>query len=134
MRGDIEKTGKGATREAAVITQAEIKRMREAAVVTTEQEKKDQKRIHEEQKAQQQAQAKARKAKMQTMDRDRSKKLPPTEIEVEQNKRAEGLLANAQHQLDEEHDDVKHMNQMTLYAKVVTVRDKQLEENKELEA
>ena len=51
MRGDIEKTGKGATREAAVITQAEIKRMREAAVVTTEQEKKDQKRIHEEQKA-----------------------------------------------------------------------------------
>jgi len=30
------------------------------------------------------------------MDRDRSKKLPPTEIEVEQNTRAEGLLANAQ--------------------------------------
>ena len=36
-------------------------------------------------------------------------------------------------QLDEEHDDVKHMNQMTLYAKVVTVRDKQLSENLELE-
>ena len=29
---------------------------------------------------------------------------------------------------------MKHMNQMTLYAKVVTVRDKQLEENKQLEA
>ena len=28
---------------------------------------------------------------------------------------------------------MKHMNQMTLYAKVVTVRDKQLEENKQLE-
>ena len=28
--------------------------------------------------------------------------------------------------LDEEHDDVKHMNQMVLYSKVVTVRDKQL--------
>lgn len=36
-------------------------------------------------------------------------------------------------QLDEEHDDVKHMNQMTLYAKVVTVRDKQLAENVQLE-
>jgi hypothetical protein len=35
--------------------------------------------------------------------------------------------------MDEEHDDVKHMNQMTLYAKVVTVRDKQLTENKSLE-
>ncbi len=66
-------------------------------------------------------------------DRERSKKLPPSEIEVEQGVRADGLLAKAQEQLDEEHDDVKHMNQMTLYAKVVTVRDKQLEENKVLE-
>lgn len=30
-------------------------------------------------------------------------------------------------------DDVKHMNQMVLYSKVVTIRDKQLEENKRLE-
>ena len=67
------------------------------------------------------------------MDGERSKKLPPTEIEVEASKRAEGLLGKAQAQLDEEHDDVKHMNQMVLYAKVVTVRDKQLDENKRLE-
>jgi len=26
--------------------------------------------------------------------------------------------------LDEEHDDVKHMNQMMLYSKVVTIRDR----------
>ena len=30
-------------------------------------------------------------------------------------------------------DDVKHMNHMDLYSKVVTIRDKQLEENKRLE-
>ena len=30
-------------------------------------------------------------------------------------------------------DDVKAMNQMVLYSKVVTIRDKQLEENKKLE-
>lgn len=35
--------------------------------------------------------------------------------------------------LDEEHDDVKHMNQMMLYSKVVTIRDKQIEESKRLE-
>jgi hypothetical protein len=35
--------------------------------------------------------------------------------------------------LNEAHDDVKHMNQMVLYAKVVTVRDKQLDENKQME-
>ena len=36
--------------------------------------------------------------------------------------------------MDEEHDDVKHMNQMMLYSKVVTIRDKQLDENKRLES
>jgi hypothetical protein len=35
--------------------------------------------------------------------------------------------------MDEDMDDVKQMNQMVLYSKVVTIRDKQLEENKKLE-
>lgn len=35
--------------------------------------------------------------------------------------------------MDNELDDVKQMNQMVLYSKVVTIRDKQLEENKKLE-
>jgi hypothetical protein len=35
--------------------------------------------------------------------------------------------------MDEEHDDVKHMNQMMLYSKVVTIRDQQKEEQKKLE-
>ena len=63
-------------------------------------------------------------------DKDRSSKLPPTAIEIEQSKKADQLLTKAQTMLNEEHDDVKHMNQMVLYSKVVTVRDKQLEENK----
>lgn len=133
MRGDIEKGGKGAIREAAVISQADLARMRAEAKIVSEREAAETKKISDEQRQKQQAAAKARKAKIMQQDQERSKKLPPSEIEVEQNKRAEGLLANAQHQLDEEHDDVKHMNQMTLYAKVVTVRDRQLEENKKLE-
>lgn len=32
--------------------------------------------------------------------------------------------------MDDDLDDVKHMNQMVLYSKVVTIRDKQLQENK----
>lgn len=35
--------------------------------------------------------------------------------------------------MDEDLDDVKHMNQMVLYSKVVTIRDKQINENKKLE-
>lgn len=50
----------------------------------------------------------------------------------EKNK-AETLLSKAQKKLDEEMDDVKQMNQMVLYSKVVTIRDKQLLENKQLE-
>jgi hypothetical protein len=76
----------------------------------------------------------ARKARMVAMDRERSHKVPPTIIEAEQKDQALGLLAKAQAQMDEEHDDVKHMNQMVMYSKIVTVRDKQLEESKALEA
>lgn len=52
----------------------------------------------------------ARKARMQDMDKNRASKLPPSEIEVRQQQTAQGLLAKAQTQLDEELDDVKHMN------------------------
>lgn len=67
------------------------------------------------------------------MDRERSKKVPPTESEVAQRDKDLGILSKAQAQLDEELDDVKNMNQMILYSKVVTIRDKQLQENKHLE-
>ena len=42
-------------------------------------------------------------------------------------------MSKAQKKLDNDLDDVKAMNQMVLYSKVVTIRDKQLEENKRLE-
>ena len=86
--------------------------------------------VPEEQK---QAAAKARKDKMMKMDRERAHKVPPTEIEAEQKEAELGLLSKAQMQLDEEHDDVKHMNQMVMYSKIVTIRDKQLVESKCLE-
>jgi hypothetical protein len=67
------------------------------------------------------------------MDRERAKKVAPTDIEQSNRNKDVGILSKAQAQLDEELDDVKHMNQMVLYSKVVTIRDKQLQENKELE-
>jgi len=70
---------------------------------------------------------------MQAMDRERAHKVPPTVVEAEQKDKELGLLSKAQMQLDEEHDDVKHMNQMVMYSKIVTIRDKQLVESKTLE-
>lgn len=68
------------------------------------------------------------------LDKERAKKLPQSEFEKEQGSKNETLLTKAMQQLDEEHDDVKHMNQMALYSKVVTIRDRQLEESKKLES
>jgi hypothetical protein len=78
-------------------------------------------------------QSNARKARMQTMDRERANKVAPSDIEQSQRNKDVGILSKAQSQLDEELDDVKHMNQMVLYSKVVTIRDRQLDENKQLE-
>jgi hypothetical protein len=36
------------------------------------------------------------------------------------------LVQAGKHYADEQHDDVKRMNQMALYAKCVTIRDKQV--------
>ena len=79
------------------------------------------------------AKAKARKAKMQQMDATRAAKVKPSDFQVAEKNKAETLLSKARKKLDEDMDDVKHMNQMVLYSKVVTIRDKQLEENKKLE-
>lgn len=87
----------------------------------------------EEQQYQAQLAARQRKQRMQSMDRERQKKLPPTEYQRDQTQKEQGLLSKAKQMLDEEHDDVKHMNQMVLYSKVVTIRDRQLEESKRLE-
>ena len=77
--------------------------------------------------------ANARKSRMAENDKTRASKMPQTKQEVHNNERASNLLSKAQMQMDEEQDDVKHMNQMVLYSKVVTIRDKQLEENVRLE-
>lgn len=130
IRGDIEKSSKTATREAGIVHAAEIERMRKNAQVLSAKDKALQKKIAEEQKASQQAVSKARKQGMVARDETRASKLPKSEAEIEEGQKAEALLAKAQFTTNEAHDDVKLMNKMVLYAKVVTVRDKQLDDNK----
>lgn len=70
---------------------------------------------------------------MAAHDKARAHRVPPTDLEADAKDRELGILSKAQMQLDEEHDDVKQMNQMVMYSKIVTVRDKQKEESKMLE-
>ena len=108
MREDLQK-GKQ-PRDAGVVTASELARIKASTKIQTKQETIAQKKIQDEQKEQQQAAAKARKARMVAMDQERSSKVKPTDIEVESKQKEVGLLAKAQKQIDEEHDDVKHMN------------------------
>ncbi len=56
------------------------------------------------------AAAKNRKNKMIALDQQRQSKVPPTDYQVGQNSKNETLLTKAMELLDEDQDDVKHMN------------------------
>ena len=68
--------------------------------------------------------ANQRKARMVELDRARSAKLPMSSDDQKAKEKNETLLSKAQAMMDEREDDVKHMNAMMLYSKVVTIRDK----------
>jgi len=80
----------------------------------------------EEQNEKQQAAAKAKKARMMAIEAEKRKMVPPTDLELENQEKDDFLRERAATLQDEEIDEVKNMNQMMLYAKVVTIRDKQL--------
>ena len=133
MRQLREDTKKGKATVGTILSQAELDRIKASTKIETLEDKRATQKLSKEQHEQAQAAAKARKAKMVTMDRERAHKVPPTQVEAEIKEKELGLLSKAQMQLDEEHDDVKHMNQMCMYSKIVTIRDKQLVESKQLE-
>ncbi len=68
---------------------------------------------------------------MQKQDREKQANAP---LEVKNTGFGENtLLAKAQEQMDEGYDDVKHMNQMVLASKIMTIRERQIAENVNLE-
>lgn len=98
--------------------------MKAATKIQSKEAEIQQRRLLEEQKESAMAAAKARKQRMLDLDKERALKMPPTEQQIIDKEKADGLLTKAQQMLDEDHDDVKHMNQMMLYSKVVTIRDR----------
>lgn len=133
LRKVREQTEKGIQSDAIILPKSELDRIRFSSKVVTKDQKLQEKQIFEEQKEKQRVLHNARKKRMIQMDKERTTKLPPSEFQVEEHEKKEGLLSNAQRALDEEMDDVKTMNQMVLYSKCVTIRDRQLEEQKRLE-
>jgi len=133
LRNDVDTEKSKQNREAAILSRGELDRIKRSTKVETREQMELTKTMLASQKDAQMAQTKERKKRMVEMDKERQKKLPPSDTEQFKIDYNNGLLRNAQRQMDEELDDVKHMNKMCLYSKVVTIRDQQLGENKRLE-
>jgi len=74
--------------------------------------------------------ARLRKAKMEEHDHKRSSNAKLSDLDREAKDKSNYLLAKAQLQLEEQEDDIKHLNELMLYAKCVSIRDTQVEEKK----
>merc|ERR1711959_75893 len=74
--------------------------------------------------------SKGRKEKMMQMEEERKKNALLSDFEKDERAQKNGVLEKAKRMLDEEMDDVKHMNQMMLYSKIVTIRDAQIQEKR----
>lgn len=75
-----------------------------------------------------------RKIEMENMEHKRTANAKLSEVEQEAKAKNDYLLSKAKLQLEEEEDEIKHMNELMLYAKCVAIRDVQVDEKKMIEA
>jgi len=115
------------------ITMTDLQRMRDTASGELERRAQAAQAAAGADKQAKLAKAKARKAHMAELEEQRKRDVPPSEIAQMKMKEKAAVMSNAELQLSEELDDVKKMNQMMLYAKVVTIRDAQKTEKKVIE-
>merc|ERR1712019_48149 len=68
--------------------------------------------------------------KIRQMEEERKKNVLLSDKENNGRAQKNSVLERAKQMLDEDMDDVKHMNQMMLYSKGVTIRDAQIQEKR----
>lgn len=94
---------------------------------------REEKKLMDAQKEAMMVTNKERKERMANADRMRATRMSGAGETKKTTQQPDNLLSKAMEQMDEEHDEVKHMNQLMLQSKVMTIRDLQVEENKRLE-
>jgi len=129
---DILKGDPKTLNKASILSQDELIRIKNACVIMSKEEQLQQKKILNEQKEKQQAAAKAKKQKMLEIEEEKRKIVPLSSGEQEEKEKNNSMKNRATEIYNEQLDEVKHMNQMMLYAKCVTIRDKQLEEKRSI--
>lgn len=124
---------KGKQADAILITESELKRIKQSTKIVSKQQEAELKKRLEEEREKERETSESLKKRMKEFDQTRANKLPLSDYQKEQREKNQALLEKAQKVIDEEMDDVKEMNKMIHYAKCVTIRDKQLEQAKEAE-
>lgn len=104
--------------------------MKEIIKKPTKEQEAQEKRIAEEEKQKKLALAKAKKEEMLRLEEEKKKKLPVDEFEKEKQDKRKMVNDRAVEYNNEHLDEVKEMNKMVTYAKVATIRERQLEEKK----
>eukprot|EP00927_Polykrikos_kofoidii_P065028 TRINITY_DN60826_c0_g1_i1.p1 TRINITY_DN60826_c0_g1~~TRINITY_DN60826_c0_g1_i1.p1 ORF type:complete len:522 (-),score=180.02 TRINITY_DN60826_c0_g1_i1:74-1639(-) len=132
-RMDVPHSVGAAKGEAVVIAASELNRLRDNARLLTKEEEVEQKRRQDEVLAERMQKSVARKEKIRQMEEERKKKAMLQDNEKDKRGQANSVLERAKCMLDEDMDDVKHMNQMMLYSKVVTIRDAQIQEKRQVQ-
>merc|ERR1719331_3392968 len=114
--------------DSVVMSNTELRRLKESATVITPQEAAAQAKQKADAKAGTMAAARARKQKIISMEAERKKNEAKSDLEMEAIEKDKHQLSRADFLVDEQRDDVKRMNQFVRYAKCSTIRDAQLEE------
>mmetsp|Transcript_108612 Transcript_108612/g.242471 ORF Transcript_108612/g.242471 Transcript_108612/m.242471 type:complete len:523 (+) Transcript_108612:111-1679(+) len=134
VRKKFNRSVGGAKQDAVIIAASELNRLRDNAKLLTKEEEIEQKRRQEEAYAERMQKSIARKEKIRQMEEERKKNALLVDEKKDGRAQKNSVLERAKQMLDEDMDDVKHMNQMMLYGKVVTIRDAQIQEKRNTQA
>jgi len=119
--------------DAVVISACELNQLRDSSRLLSKEEEQDLKQRSEQAYQERMVKSKARKEKIMQMEEERKKHEMMVDQKSDSHAQKNSVLEKAKQKLDEDMDDVKHMNQMMLYSKVVTIRDAQIQEKRAIQ-
>ncbi len=118
--------------EVAIVTKDQLQRMMKPSIIMSPDDIAATRRELEQRRAEAQQVSQARKERMLKLAEEAKRKAPETETDVLKAQTNAKVKSRAEYLLEEQQDEVKHMNQMVLYSKCVTIRDAQIEEKKRM--
>lgn len=133
-KGKRSASAGGSKADAVVIPASELNRLRDNATLLSKADQDEIKRRAEEAYNERMKKSQMRKEKILQMEEERKKNEMMMEKDKDGRAQKNSVLERAKQKLDEDLDDVKHMNQMMLYSKIVTIRDAQIQEKRSVQA